>query len=176
MLYISSTIEASGVLLFLAIQSWTQPLSAGSQDQFFSVFIAFSLLFLTFSSLFGTLLICYFPFPIWLTPSSFRRKQKERQPLGHLCSLPLCFLFPGSSKFSEAHQSLSLLIPQTQKHRLQARTNSQCVHVLKFGCFIKNLPQAVIRNPLVQMVNMMIPDIPRKPLQDFRQLKKRTSL
>lgn len=77
-----------------------------------------------------------------------------------------------SGGFAEADQSPALFIPEIEPHRFQTAPKRQRAIELELRCFLQATLQIVVGNAGPEMMNVMEADIPRKPLQQFRQFVK----
>src|SRR6267154_1067836 len=107
------------------------------------------------------------------TLDSIARNSNPARPL----KLAGLFLLPSeSSEVAIADQFLALLVPQPERERLEAREQRDRLHFLKQRVRLMASLQIVIRDLRAQMMNVMISDVPREPLQHLRQFVKRTPL
>src|SRR5688572_16959725 len=75
-----------------------------------------------------------------------------------------------------ANKSFALLVPKAEGKRLEARNEGQRLDRLKEGMtFVASL-EVVVRNARTEVVNMMVADVAREPLEDARQFIERTAL
>src|SRR5882672_145611 len=84
-----------------------------------------------------------------------------------------------SSKISQvpvAYQFATLFIPETEGERFEAGKQRDRLHRLKQRLRFVALLQVIIRNPRAEMMNVMKPDVARKPLQHLGQFVERTAL
>ena len=112
------------------------------------------------------------------TPHQFRSQKFAVSFRFCSTSSPGCLVrcFPMLPEMTEADQFVALFIPQAELDGFQARKEGDRFDLLKKRIGFVAPLQIVIWNARAQMVDVMEPDIARKPLQNLRQLVKRTAL
>ena len=108
-------------------------------------------------------------FARYLQLRDLRRRSPDRK---FSTTRSLSSLSAQPSKRAVADKPLFLLIPQSERERLQAREQRDWFDSLEQRLRFVTFFQMVIRNARTEMMNMVKSDVARKPLQHFGQFIK----